>query len=106
MKPHFRVLQHVFRSAGAGAPTTHRALCRDLGLQPGELAPILSELERRGLLDGASLRLTLSGLAVAVAARPRRPLLSASLRQAQNQPDLAPVPDTRERSNTVARCAV
>ncbi len=99
-----RVLQHLFRRAGAGQPPTRESLRRELGIEPRTLESILGELEARGLVDASGLRLTLPGLALAVAARPRLPLLETELRRPRSTSDLVPVPDTRERSVRVARC--
>ena len=65
------VLKLVF-AASSGA-LTHPRLERQSGLVRAELKRALAELARFGLLDAQRLRLTMSGLALAVAfgARPK-----------------------------------
>lgn len=63
-----RVLVILYRSASRGRFPTESELARQVGLDVSDLSPVLGSLDRSGLLDVAGLRLTLSGLAVAVAA--------------------------------------
>jgi hypothetical protein len=69
-----RLLQLVFTLSSASAALTRPRLEQRLGLARGGLNAPLDELQRLGLLDAARLRLTLSGLTLAVAcgARSRR----------------------------------
>ncbi len=72
-----RLLVLVFSLSSSSASLTRPRLERRLGVSSSELTPAFQELSRLGLLDAQRLRLTLSGLAVAVAcgsrARVRRP---------------------------------
>jgi hypothetical protein len=62
-----RLLQLVF-ALSSGSPTlTRPRLERRLATTRSDLNGALDELSRRGLLDARRLRLTLSGLAIAVA---------------------------------------
>lgn len=63
-------LQLIYRSAAAGRPVAPGDLAIRLGAPPRRIATCLAALERAGLVNGT--RLTLSGLAVAVATRPAR----------------------------------
>jgi hypothetical protein len=71
-----RLLRLVFALSSASAALTRPRLEQRLGLARGGLNAPLDELHRLGLLDAPRLRLTLSGLALAVAcgarARSRR----------------------------------
>jgi hypothetical protein len=62
-----RLLQLVFSLSSASAALTRPRLEQRLGLERGELGAPLEELARLGLVDAQRLRLTLSGLALAVA---------------------------------------
>jgi hypothetical protein len=62
-----RLLQLVFALSSAQVSLTRPRLEQRLGLMRGGLNTPLGELQRLGLLDAARLRLTLSGLALAVA---------------------------------------
>lgn len=62
------IFEHLARS-GRVNPVALRAAFR--GSQ-GELARVLAELDALALVDATRLRLTLAGLAVAVATRARR----------------------------------
>ncbi len=64
------LLQHMFRSAAACRRVTAKAAARRLGVAPREITVTLDALERAGLVSGT--RLTLTGLAIAVATRPAR----------------------------------
>jgi len=72
-----RVLQLVFALSSSGATLTRPRLERRLGVSAIELNDAVTQLARSGLLDAQRLRLTLTGLACAVAsgasskARPR-----------------------------------
>ena len=70
-----RLLQLLFALSSAQASLTRPRLEQRLGLARGGLNTPLDELQQLGLLDAARLRLTLSGLARAVAcgARSRNP---------------------------------
>ncbi|HEV8244236.1 MAG TPA: hypothetical protein VGP93_00570 [Polyangiaceae bacterium] len=94
-----RILQHIFRRAGAAAPTSRPALERAFKLDPSRLETALLELEQKGLVDARELRLTLSGLALAVATRRARPLLSAGLR---GRPLALEASDNRAKGSTIA----
>ncbi len=61
------LLKLVFAASGAREPVTRPRLERQSGLSSSTLNRALDELAQRGLLDLARLRLTLAGLAVAVA---------------------------------------
>ena len=63
-----RRLHHlVFVLSSSPQALTRPRLERRLGVAASELNPALDELARHGLLDGQRLRLTLPGLALAVA---------------------------------------
>ena len=62
-----RVLQLMFSLSSTSTALTRPRLERRLAVAPSELNPALDELTRLGLIDSQRLRLTLSGLAVAVA---------------------------------------
>lgn len=64
-----RVLTALFSRYSKSSSVSRAELERSLDLAPDELEGALAALERAGLLDAARLRLTLSGLAVAVACR-------------------------------------
>jgi hypothetical protein len=66
---HVALLQQLFEFASAGRRTSVRALGERVGLGLGPTANALSALHDAGLVDATRLRLTLSGLAVAVATR-------------------------------------
>ncbi len=65
----FPVLEAIFSMSSVGLRITRRALSRRLRLGEVELDRQLLVLDRRGLVDAARLRLTLPGLALAVALR-------------------------------------
>jgi hypothetical protein len=69
-----RLLRLVFSFSSASAALTRPRLEQRLGLARGGVNAPLDELHRLGLVDAPRLRLTLSGLALAVAcgARSRR----------------------------------
>ena len=62
-----RLLRLVFSLSSASAALTRPRLEQRLSLPRGALSAPLAELTRLGLLDAQRLRLTLSGLALAVA---------------------------------------
>src|SRR5450755_1702354 len=62
-----RLIQLLFALSSAQASLTRPRLEQRLGLMRGGLNAAFDELQRLGLLDAARLRLTLSGLALAVA---------------------------------------
>ncbi len=62
-----RLLQLVFALSSASSALTRPRLEQRLGLAPGGVNAPLDELHLLGLLDSLRLRLTLSGLALAVA---------------------------------------
>ena len=66
-----RVLQTVFLLSSASTALTRPRLERRLVVASSELNPALDELTHLGLIDAQRLRLTLSGLAVAVASGAR-----------------------------------
>ena len=68
-----RVLHAVFTLSSSPAALTRPRLERRLTVSSCELNDALSELGRRGLLDAQRLRLTLPGLAVAVACSSAKP---------------------------------
>ena len=88
-----RVLNLVFAESAAQAPLNRARLERRSGLARAELHAALDELACRGLIDAQRLRLTLAGLAVAVASgarartrarsvarkAPRKPAMSAPI---------------------------
>ena len=87
-----RVLQIVFALSSSGAALTRPRLERRLGVSAPALNQAITELAGLGLLDAQRLRLTLSGLAVAVVsgartrAKPRRAAAKAAA------PSAAPAP--------------
>lgn len=68
------LLQTIFSLSSATLPITRAGLSRRLGFGPLELEGQLMALERAGLVDARRLRLTLPGLAAAVAMRASSPL--------------------------------
>ena len=101
-----RVLQLVFAlSSGSGALTRPR-LERRLGVSPSQLSEAFEELAALGLLDVQRLRLTLSGLAVAVAcgARLAQPRAGARRKAADAPLVQAPIAlfSRREAARAVA----
>lgn len=67
------LLRLIFSLSSGSTALTRSRLARRLSVSTGELEPVVDELTRLGLLNPARLRLTLSGLAVAVAcAEPKR----------------------------------
>ena len=70
-----RILTLVFTDSSSQRVLTRPHLERKSGLRTAELNEALQELETRGLLDARRLRLTLPGLAFAVASggRVQRP---------------------------------
>ena len=62
-----RLLHVVFVLSSSPQALTRPRLERRLGVAASELNPALDELARRGLFDPQRLRLTLPGLALAVA---------------------------------------
>jgi hypothetical protein len=73
------VLQQIFRHTRYGQTPARDVLCRRLRLSPEALDAALGELERRRLLDAEKLRLTLAGLAVAVASKRPAPRVKAGI---------------------------
>jgi DNA-binding IclR family transcriptional regulator len=74
--PHSRLVAVLYRDARRGRRSTPIALSRRLGCTPAELHRLLAELDALGWVDARRLRLTLPGLALAVATRrPRRRLV-------------------------------
>jgi hypothetical protein len=61
----------MFLAGSARAPLSRPRLERQAGLSRGETNRALDELARHGLIDAQRLRLTLPGLALAVAAGAR-----------------------------------
>jgi hypothetical protein len=96
-----RLLRLVFTLSSASAALTRPRLERRLGLARGGLNAPLDELHQLGLLDAPRLRLTLSGLALAVAggarARSRRPKQRAARRPAEPVTLRAPIALFSER---------
>lgn len=67
------VLRHLYTLAQKAQPATLGRLARDLDQPRAAIAQALLTLDRAGLVDCSLVRLTLSGLAVAVALpNPRR----------------------------------
>jgi hypothetical protein len=94
-----RLLQLVFALSSASAALTRPRLEQRLGLARGGLNAPLDELQRLGLLDAARLRLTLSGLALAVAcgARSRSSRRRPARKPAESVTLRAPIPLFSER---------
>jgi hypothetical protein len=65
--PAQRILKLVFSASSGQGPLTRPGLERRSGLSSGEVGVALADLARLGLLDPQRLRLTLPGLALAVA---------------------------------------
>jgi hypothetical protein len=63
-----RVLVTLYRAASRGQIVTETRLCRLTEIESSELVSLLRRLDRAGFVDREQLRLTLSGLAIAVAA--------------------------------------
>ncbi|MBM4373603.1 MAG: helix-turn-helix domain-containing protein [Deltaproteobacteria bacterium] len=70
------VLRALFDLAQRARPAGRDALTSRTGLPPSQVARALRHLEARGLVDAARCRLTLAGLAFAVAARAAEPRAS------------------------------
>ena len=68
-----KLLQLIFSRSSVTTAITRPRLARGLGVSLTELNPALDELARLGLVDAQRLRLTLMGLALAVAASPAKP---------------------------------
>lgn len=64
-----RALHLVFVLSSASSALSRPRLERRLGVAPSELGAALRELARLGLIDPQRLRLTMSGLVIAAAAR-------------------------------------
>ena len=84
-----RVLQLVISLSSTSTALTRPRLERGLAVTSSQLNPALVELARLGLLDARRLRLTLPGLAVAVALGARKPRWVASEAQPTK---VAPLP--------------
>jgi hypothetical protein len=69
MTPRFTVLQAIFSMSSEHLPITRGALAERVWLSGRALDAHLAALDRHGFIDSKRLRLTLSGLAVAVAMR-------------------------------------
>jgi hypothetical protein len=80
-----RLLQFVFALSSASPSLTRPRLEQRMGLMRGSLNAPLDELQRLGLLDASRLRLTLSGLALAVACGARS--RNSRRRTAQRPPE-------------------
>jgi Mn-dependent DtxR family transcriptional regulator len=72
------VLQHLFTLAEDTRPASIGQISTDLGLNRQVVSHVLRQLDRAGLADCARIRLTLSGLAVAVATRRSSTLAAAA----------------------------
>jgi hypothetical protein len=81
MPARFTVLQAIFFLSSAALPITRAGLGERLGLGALELERQLVALDRAGFIDVSRLRLTLPGLAVAVAMRASK--RASSARRAQ-----------------------
>jgi hypothetical protein len=81
--PARRVLKLVFAASSAQGPLTRPRLERRSALSRVELSAALAELAQLGLLDAQRLRLTLPGLALAVAC-------GARSRAKARQPEASP----------------
>jgi len=88
-----QLLKFVFTASSAQRVLTRPHLERQTGLSTSELNLALEELSARGLLDARRLRLTLPGLALAVAcgARGRRPARKQAARVARRRIESAPI---------------
>jgi DNA-binding IclR family transcriptional regulator len=71
-----RILVTLYRSASRGRFPSELLLAEQAGVEPKVLSELLLALEQAGYVDSARLRLTLPGLAVAVAAGNRQNLRS------------------------------
>lgn len=77
MPPQFTLLLTIFSMSSETLRLTRATLVERLGMEPRELEGQLVALERAGFIDARRVRLTFSGLAVAVTMRAS----SASSRQ-------------------------
>jgi hypothetical protein len=84
-----RLLQLVFALSSASTALTRPRLERRLAVTAGEVQHGLAELARLGLLDAARLRLTLPGLALAVACSAPRSARARARRQVAVQLPIA-----------------
>jgi Mn-dependent DtxR family transcriptional regulator len=71
-KLHVATLQQLLELGSDDRQASVRSLAASVGVRLGVMAEILSSLHEAGLVDATRLRLTLSGLAVAVASRALR----------------------------------
>lgn len=72
MLPMFTVLQAIFSMSSDNLPISRATLLRRLPISAADLERQLAALGRAGFIDLARLRLTLPGLATAVAMRATR----------------------------------
>jgi Mn-dependent DtxR family transcriptional regulator len=78
-KLHVATLEQLLELCASNQPPSVFSLARCMGVKVGVMAETLSRLHEAGLIDATRLRLTLSGLAVAVASRAvRSPLALAA----------------------------
>ncbi|HEY5955872.1 MAG TPA: hypothetical protein VIV60_04935 [Polyangiaceae bacterium] len=63
-----RILVSLYRAASRASSLTEERLSHLTAIEPAVLDRLLTQLDREGYVDRAGLRLTLEGLAVAVAA--------------------------------------
>lgn len=66
-----RILLALYRSASRGRIPTESSLSAETGIALEPLLQLLAQLDRAGYVDAAQVRLTLPGLALAVAATPK-----------------------------------
>jgi len=72
------VLQALWRCAQLGASSEITEIANEIGISAKQVARAFEALDATGLADKRHLRLTLQGLAVAVASAERRPIASAA----------------------------
>lgn len=73
-----RILVALYRSASRGGIPTESSLCAETGIAIEPLLQLLAQLDRAGYVDAAQVRLTLPGLALAVAATPKTKIKAKS----------------------------
>lgn len=70
--PVIRILIAMYRSSSRGRLLTRAALAELTAVEESTLVDLLGKLDRAGYVDARRIRLTLPGLAVAVAAAKQR----------------------------------
>lgn len=92
--------------SGSGLPTDAGGIGRRIGRSASEVAQALLHLERRGLVDASRARLTLQGLAAAVALAAQRERAQPERTQPERtQPERAQPERSAQPARSVVRAA-